>query len=172
MPLSAERQSGAGPEIHYKLRWFERLEEHAGGLLASGAPIVLAGDYNVMRTELDVYAPERWVDDALFRPEVREAFRRLTGQGWTDALRALYPNERIYTFWKYFRNAFARDAGLRIDHLLLSPPIASRLFAAGVDRAARGREHASDHAPAWIDVAETKSGPRRGRSVVASAPSS
>jgi len=94
MPLSAERQSGAGPEIHYKLRWFERLEEHAGGLLASGAPIVLAGDYNVMRTELDVYAPERWVDDALFRPEVREAFRRLTGQGWTDALRALHPNER------------------------------------------------------------------------------
>ena len=84
-------------------------------------PVVLAGDYNVMPTELDVYAPERWVDDALFRPEVREAFRRLTGQGWTDALRALHPNERIYTFWKYFRNAFAGDAGLRIDHLLLSP---------------------------------------------------
>jgi hypothetical protein len=98
---------------------------------------VLAGDYNVMPTELDVYAPERWVDDALFRPEVREAFRRLTGQGWTDALRALHPNERIYTFWKYFRNAFARDAGLRIDHLLLSPPIAGRLVAAGVDRAVR-----------------------------------
>jgi len=119
-----------------------------------------------MPTELDVYAPERWVDDALFRPEVREAFRRLTGQGWTDALRALYPNERIYTFWKYFRNAFARDAGLRIDHLLLSPPIAGRLLAAGVDRAARGREHASDHAPAWIEIADTKSGPRRGRRVV------
>jgi len=155
-----------GPKFDYKLRWFERLQEHAGGLLAGGAPVVLAGDYNVMPTELDVYAPERWVDDALFRPEVREAFRRLTGQGWTDALRALYPNERIYTFWKYFRNAFARDAGLRIDHLLLSLPIAGRLAAAGVDRAARGREHASDHAPAWIEIADTKSGPRRGRRVV------
>ena len=172
MSLFAERQSGAGPEIHYKLRWFERLEEHAGGLLASGAPIVLAGDYNVMPTELDVYASERWVDDALFRPEVREAFRRLTGQGWTDALRALHPKERIYTFWKYFRNAFARNAGLRIDHLLLSPPIAGRLLAAGVDRAARGREHASDHAPAWIELADTKSGPRRRGRAVASAPSS
>ena len=161
-----------GPKFDYKLRWFERLQEHADGLLADGAPVVLAGDYNVMPTELDVYAPERWVDDALFRPEVREAFHRLTGQGWTDALRALHPNERIYTFWKYFRNAFARDAGLRIDHLLLSPPVAGRLAAAGVDRAARGREHASDHAPAWIEIADTKSGPRRGRRVVASAPSS
>src|SRR5215831_6371603 len=123
-----------GPKFDYKLRWFERLQEHAGGLLGSGAPVVLVGDYNVMPTDLDVYAPERWVDDALFRPEVREAFRRLTGQGWTDALRTLHPNERIYTFWKYFRNAFARDAGLRIDHLLLSPPIAGRLVAAGVDR--------------------------------------
>jgi hypothetical protein len=103
-----------GPKFDYKLRWFERLQEHASRLLASGAPVVLAGDYNVMPTELDVYAPERWVEDALFfRPEVREAFRRLTGQGWTDSLRALHPNERIYTFWKYFRNAFARDAGLR-----------------------------------------------------------
>jgi len=162
-----------GPKFDYKLRWFERLQEHAGGLLASGAPIVLAGDYNVMPTELDVYAPERWVDDALFRPEVREAFHRLTRQGWTDALRTLHPHERIYTFWKYFRNAFARDAGLRIDHLLLSPPIAGRLLAAGVDRAARGREHASDHAPAWIEIADTKSGPpHRGRRVVARAPSS
>ena len=102
---------------------------------------------------------------------MREAFHRLTGQGWTDALRALHPNERIYTFWKYFRNAFARDAGLRIDHLLLSPPIAGRLVAAGVDRAVRSREHASDHAPAWIEIADTKSGPpRRGRRAVASAP--
>ena len=91
--------------------------------LESGAPVVLAGDYNVMPTDLDVYAPERWVDDALFRPEVRDAYRRLVEQGWTDALRALHPGERIYTFWKYFRNAFARDAGLRIDHLLLSPSL-------------------------------------------------
>ena len=146
---------------------------NASRLLASGAPVVLAGDYNVMPTELDVYAPERWVEDALFRPEVREAFRRPPGQGWTDSLRALHPNERIYTFWKYFRNAFARDAGLRIDHLLLSPPIAGRLRAAGVDRAARGGEHASDHAPAWIEIADTKSEPpRRVRREVASAPSS
>jgi exodeoxyribonuclease III len=96
----------------------------AKNLLATGDPVVLAGDYNVMPTDLDVYAPERWVDDALFRPEVRDAYRRLVEQGWTDALRALHPGERIYTFWKYFRNAFARDAGLRIDHLLLSPPLA------------------------------------------------
>jgi exodeoxyribonuclease-3 len=125
-----------------------------------------------MPTDLDVYAPERWVDDALFRPEVREAFRRLTGQGWTDALRALHPHESIYTFWKYFRNAFARDAGLRIDHLLLSRSVADRLVGAGVDRAVRSWEHASNHAPAWIEIADTKSEPRRGRRVAASARSS
>src|SRR5215470_12819279 len=147
----------------FGMMWFERLQEYARGLLASGAPVVLAGDYNVMPTELDVYAPERWVDDALFRPEVREAFRRLTGQGWTDALRVLHPNERIYTFWKYFRNAFARDAGLRIDHLLLSPSIADRLVAAGVDRGVRGREHASDHAPAWVEITDAKSAGSRPR---------
>jgi exodeoxyribonuclease-3 len=153
-----------GPKFDYKLRWFDRLAEHAASLLATGEPVALAGDYNVMPTDLDVYAPERWVDDALFRPEVREAYRRLVEQGWTDALRALHPGERIYTFWKYFRNAFAHDAGLRIDHLLLSPPLAERLTAAGVDREARGREHASDHAPAWIELAEpTKASPGRGR---------
>ena len=139
-----------GPKFDYKLRWFDRLAQHAGSLLGSGEPVVLAGDYNVMPTDLDVYAPERWVDDALFRPEVREAYRRLVEQGW----RALHPGEQIYTFWKYFRNAFARDAGLRIDHLLLSPPLAKRLTSAGVDRQVRGREHASDHAPAWIELAE------------------
>jgi exodeoxyribonuclease-3 len=111
---------------------------------------VLAGDYNVMPTDLDVYKPERWLDDALFRPEVRTAFKAVVEQGWTDALRALHPGERIYTFWDYFRNAYARDAGLRIDHLLLSPDLARRLEAAGVDRAFRGREKASDHAPTWI----------------------
>ena len=125
MPLPAERQSRAGPEIRLQAA----LVRPAGGARAkpardSGEPVVLAGDYNVMPTDLDVYAPERWVDDALFRPEVRDAYRRLVEQGWTDALRALHPGERIYTFWKYFRNAFARDAGLRIDHLLLSPPLA------------------------------------------------
>ena len=153
-----------GPKFDYKLHWFDRLSEHAGSLLATGEPVVLAGDYNVMPTDLDVYAPERWVDDALFRPEVRDAYRRLVEQGWTDALRALYPNERIYTFWKYFRDAFGRNAGLRIDHLLLSPSIAGRLLAAGVDREVRGREHASDHTPAWIELADAKSvSPRRGR---------
>ena len=153
-----------GPRFDYKLRWFDRLAKHAKNLLATGEPVVLAGDYNVMPTDLDVYAPERWVDDALFRPEVREAYRRLVEQGWTDALRVLRPGERIYTFWKYFRNAFGRDAGLRIDHLLLSPPLAKRLTAAGVDRDVRGREHASDHAPAWIELAEpAKASPGRTR---------
>ena len=104
------------------------------------------------------YAPEGWVDDALFRPEVRDAYRRLVAQGWTDALRALHPDERIYTFWKYFRNAFARDAGLRIDHLLLSPAVADRLVAVGVDREVRAREHSSDHAPVWIELADAKVG--------------
>ena len=153
-----------GPKFDYKLRWFDRLTEHAENLLATGEAVVLAGDFNVMPTDLDVYAPERWVDDALFRPEVREAYRRLVAQGWTDALRALHPGERIYTFWKYFRNAFGRDAGLRIDHLLLSPPLAERLIAAGVDRDVRGREHASDHAPAWIELGELVNPlPNRGR---------
>lgn len=141
-----------GPKFDYKLRWFERLTAHAEALLATGAPVILAGDYNVMPTEIDVYAPERWVDDALFRPEVRAAFHGLTRLGWTDALRTLYPGQRLYTFWKYFRNAFARDAGLRIDHLLLSPSLAGRLVGGGVDRAVRGWEKASDHAPAWIEL--------------------
>ena len=141
-----------GPKFDYKLRWFERLILHAAELIASGQPVVLAGDYNVMPTDLDVYAPERWVDDALFRPEVRDAFHRLIAQGWLDALRSLHPNERIYTFWKFFRNAWARNAGLRIDHLLLSPSLANRLVAAEVDREVRGWEKASDHAPTWIEL--------------------
>jgi exodeoxyribonuclease-3 len=135
------------------LRWFERLIVHASELLSLNAPVALAGDYNVMPADLDVYKPERWVDDALFRPEVRSAFHRLLEQGWTDALRKLHPTERIYTFWDYFRNAWGRDAGLRIDHLMLSPALAKRLLAAGVDRDVRGWEKASDHAPAWIEVA-------------------
>ena len=137
-------------KFDFKLRWFERLIAHGAELLASGAPIVLAGDYNVMPTELDVYKPERWVNDALFRVEVREAFRRLVAQGWTDALRTLHPGERIYTFWDYFRNAYARDAGLRIDHLLLSPSVAPRLTAAGVDRA-RARLGESERPCAGLD---------------------
>ena len=139
-----------GPKFDYKLRWFARLAEHARALLDTGMPVVLAGDYNVMPTDLDVYAPERWRDDALFRPEVRAAYRALVAQGWTDALRTLHPDARIYTFWDYWRNAWGRDAGLRIDHLLLSPSAAARLIAAGVDRAVRGRDKASDHAPTWV----------------------
>jgi exodeoxyribonuclease-3 len=144
-----------GPKFDYKLRWFDRFAAHAKRLVASAAPVVLAGDYNVIPTDLDVYAPERWVDDALFRPEVREAYGALLAQGWTDALRTLHPGERIYTFWDYWRNALARNAGLRIDHLLLSPPVAKRLVAAGVDRHIRGREKASDHAPTWVELADT-----------------
>ena len=138
-----------GPKFDYKLAWFERLIQHADELMAK---VVLAGDFNVMPTELDVYKPERWVKDALFRPETREAFHRLVAQGWTDSLRAMHPDERIYTFWDYFRNAYGRDAGLRIDHLLLSPALAPSLKAAGVDRDVRGREKPSDHAPTWIEL--------------------
>jgi exodeoxyribonuclease-3 len=141
-----------GPKFDFKLRWFERLSKRAAALLKAGHPTVLAGDYNVMPTDLDVYKPERWLDDALFRPEVKAAYKRLVDQGWTDALRELHPGERIYTFWDYFRNAYARNAGLRIDHLLLSPQVAKRLTAAGVDREFRGREKASDHAPTWVEL--------------------
>lgn len=147
-----------GPKFDYKLKWFARLAKHAKSLLASGEPVVLAGDYNVMPTELDVYKPERWLDDALFRPEVRKAYASLLKQGWTDALRKLHPGERIYTFWDYFRSAYARDAGLRIDHLLLSPIVAKRLIAAKVERHVRGWEKSSDHAPVWIEL---KDAPKR-----------
>jgi exodeoxyribonuclease III len=143
-----------GPKFDYKLRWFQRLTLHAAELMALDAPVILTGDFNVMPTELDVYKPERWVDDALFRPEVRQAFRTLVDQGWTDAVRKLYPKEVIYTFWDYFRNAYGRNAGLRIDHFLLSPRIKKRLRAAGVDREVRGWEKTSDHAPVWIELAD------------------
>jgi exodeoxyribonuclease III len=141
-----------GPKFDYKLQWFERFIQRAAGLIASGEPVVLAGDFNVIPTERDVYKPERWVDDALFRAETREAFRRLMAQGWTDALRALHPDETIYTFWDYFRNAFQRNAGLRIDHLLLSPSLAPRLRAAAVDVDVRGWDKSSDHAPVWTEL--------------------
>jgi exodeoxyribonuclease III len=142
-----------GPKFDYKLRWFERLTLHAADLLAAGKPAVLTGDYNVMPTELDVYKPEKWVDDALFRPETRAAFKKLVDLGWTDAVRKLYPNDKIYTFWDYFRNAYGRDAGLRIDHFLLTPDLAERLTGAGVNRDVRGWEKSSDHAPVWIELA-------------------
>jgi exodeoxyribonuclease III len=141
-----------GPKFDYKLAWFERLTKHAASLMASDKDVVLTGDYNVMPTEKDVYKPERWVDDALFRPETRAAFAKLVSQGWTDAVRKLYPDETIYTFWDYFRNAYGRNAGLRIDHFLLSPSLAKRLREAGVDKEVRGWEKTSDHAPVWIEI--------------------
>ena len=141
-----------GPKFDYKLRWLDRLAKRAAELLRSGDPVVLAGDYNVIPTDLDVYNPDRWKGDALFQPEVRDAFRRLVDSGWTDAVRILHPEERVYTFYDYFRNALGRNAGLRIDHLLLSPALAPRLAAAGVDRDARGWEKSSDHVPTWIQI--------------------
>lgn len=150
-----------GPKFDYKLSWFERLSAHAAELLAHEIPVALVGDFNVMPTELDVYKPERWLDDALFRPEVRQAFHELVAQGWTDALRELHPGERIYTFWDYFRNAWGRNAGLRIDHLLVSPTLAKRLAAADVDRHVRGWEKASDHAPVWVEIGSKEPGARR-----------
>lgn len=143
-----------GPKFDYKLRWMERLNAHAAHLIKGTSPVVLAGDFNVIPTEKDVYRPERWVDDALFRPESRAAFEDLLAQGWTDALRKLYPTETLYTFWDYFRNAYGRNAGLRIDHFLLSPHLSHRLRAAGVDHHVRGWEKTSDHAPVWIELKE------------------
>jgi len=141
-----------GPKFDYKLRWFDHLNQHAAQLFGVDAPVVLAGDYNVMPTELDVYAPERWLDDALFRPEVRAAYAALLEQGWCDALREMHPDERIYTFWDYWRNAFGRNAGLRIDHLLLNAAAARLLKAAEVDREIRARDKPSDHAPVWVEL--------------------
>jgi exodeoxyribonuclease III len=141
-----------GPKFDYKLKWFDRLTKKAKALHKMNVPALLVGDFNVMPTELDVYKPESWVDDALFRPEVRKAFQKLLKTGWTDAVRKLYPEEKIYTFWDYFRNSYARNAGLRIDHFLLSPHLEKRLRAAGVDREVRGWEKTSDHAPVWIEI--------------------
>jgi exodeoxyribonuclease-3 len=141
-----------GPKFDYKLGWINRFMLHADELLASRQPVVLAGDFNIIPTETDVYKPERWVDDALFRPEVRAQYARLLESGWVDSLRRIHPTATIYTFWDYFRNAYGRDAGLRIDHLLLSPSVADRLLDAGVDRNVRGWEKASDHAPTWVTL--------------------
>ncbi|NUZ06900.1 exodeoxyribonuclease III [Piscinibacter koreensis] len=139
-----------GPKFDYKLAWFERLIAHAASLLEAGVPVVLAGDYNVVPTDADIYAVRSYRDNALLQPEPRAAFRRLLEQGWLDAIRSRFPDQPMYTFWDYFRNAWPRDAGLRIDHLLLSPSVADRLADAGVDRDVRGREKSSDHAPAWV----------------------
>lgn len=141
-----------GPKFDYKLKWLERLIAHGAELIGRDLPVVLAGDFNVIPAEKDVYKPERWVKDALFREETREAFGRLMSQGWVDAIRHIHPDATIYTFWDYFRNAYARDAGIRIDHLLLNPPAAALLVDAGVDRDVRGWEKPSDHAPTWIEL--------------------
>ena len=141
-----------GPKFDFKLKWFDRLARHAQSLHDAGVPVVIAGDFNVMPTDIDVYKPERWLDDALFAPEVRQAYAGLLEQGWTDALRSQHPDERLYTFWKYFRGAFERDAGLRIDHILLSPDLAERLVDAQVERRVRSWEKTSDHAPVWIEL--------------------
>lgn len=139
-----------GPKFDNKLAWMKRLHRHSGTLLKSGAPVVIAGDFNVAPTPLDIYPTKSWNKDALIQPDSRNAYAKLIRQGWTDAIRGVHPNQRIYTFWTYWRNRFERDDGLRLDHLLLSPDLAARLAKAGVDRAVRGRDQASDHAPAWI----------------------
>ncbi len=141
-----------GPKYDYKLAWMERLHTHAARLARSKTPVVMTGDYNVIPTGLDVYKPERWMEDALFREETRAAFERLLGQGWTDALRALHPEATIYTYWDYFRQAFKRNAGLRIDHFLLNATLEKKLVAGGVDKEVRGWEKSSDHGPVWIEV--------------------
>ncbi len=141
-----------GPKLDYKLAWFKRLRKRAAALLEFDVPVILAGDFNVMPTELDVYKPERWVDDALFRPEVRREFKKLIDSGWTDAIRKLCPDEVIYTFWDYFRNAYQRNAGLRIDHFLLNTVVSPKLISGNVDKEVRGWEKTSDHAPVWITL--------------------
>lgn len=145
-----------GPKFDYKLAWFERLLAHAQSLLATGHPVVLAGDFNVVPTDQDIYNTRSWKKDALLQPQSRACFQRLLKQGWTDAIRHLYPDERLYTFWDYFREHWQRDAGLRIDHLLLSGNLVPRLMAGGVDRWVRGEEHASDHAPTWVSLKSQK----------------
>jgi exodeoxyribonuclease-3 len=138
-----------GPKFDYKLAWFERLIAHAGELQKAGVPVVLAGDYNVVPTDRDIYPSRSWTKNALVQPEPRAQYRRLVDGGWTDALRTLHPDAPCYTFWSYLRESWPRDAGLRLDHLLLSRSLAEGLVDAGVDREVRGRDEASDHAPAW-----------------------
>ena len=168
LPLAAIRRAGygvvacrhylpngnpqPGPKFDYKLQWFEAFHKHAKKLFASGLPVVLAGDYNVVPTDADIYNPASWRDDALLQPESRAAYACLLKQGWTDAIRARHPERAPFTFWTYWRNRFPRDAGLRIDHLLLNAELAPLLRDAGVDRDVRGRPGASDHAPAWIEL--------------------
>ena len=142
-----------GPKFEYKLSWMDRLHTHAQHLLDSGVPALLMGDFNVIPTDQDVYKPERWLKDALFAPEARAKFEELKAQGWTDAIRKLHPDEKMFSFWHYWRNSFERDAGIRIDHVLLSPSLAKSLKKAEVDRTPRAWEKTSDHAPVWVELA-------------------
>jgi exodeoxyribonuclease III len=141
-----------GPKFDYKLDWFKRLKAHASKFIRQDIPVVLSGDYNVAPTELDIYPTRSWDKDALIQPKSRAAFTSLMAQGWTDAIRELHPNKPMFTFWDYKRNRWPRDAGLRLDHLLVSPVLVPRLKKAGVDRLVRGEDGASDHAPAWIEL--------------------
>lgn len=141
-----------GPKFDYKLAWIKRFMEHAEKLLSFNLPVALIGDYNIMPTELDTYKPEKYRNNALFRREPRELFEKLLAQGWTDAIRTLYPDERVYTFWDYLRDAYGRNAGLRLDHFLLNDRLADRLIKGGVDADVRGWQHSSDHAPVWIEL--------------------
>jgi exodeoxyribonuclease-3 len=150
-----------GPKFDYKLAWFERFIGHAKHLYKSGHPVVMAGDYNVVPTDFDIYNPRSWLKDALLQPESRECYQRLLKQGWIDSIRHLHPDEAIFTFWDYFRKHWDRNAGLRIDHLLLNAPLAPCLLEAGVDRWVRGEAHASDHAPTWVKLDLTKLAKKR-----------
>ncbi|HKY01690.1 MAG TPA: exodeoxyribonuclease III [Burkholderiales bacterium] len=143
-----------GPKFDYKLAWFERLIRHAADLYDCGHPVIIAGDFNVVPTDEvpDIYNPRSWKDDALLQPESRAAYRKLLKQGWTDAIHKLYPDLPMYTFWDYMRKRWERDAGLRIDHLLLNKQLKSKLVDAGVDKSVRGRPSASDHAPVWVSI--------------------
>ena len=154
-----------GPKFAYKLAWFDRLIAHAATLLESGLPVVLAGDYNVVPTPADMYVSKSHDKNALVQPQSRAAFARLVAQGWTDALRTRHPDEPMYTFWAYLRDGWPRDAGWRLDHLLLSPAMAKAMVDAGVDRAVRAEPEASDHAPAWVELRLPK---RRSRRIVTS----
>jgi exodeoxyribonuclease-3 len=145
-----------GPKFDYKLDWFDRLIDHAAALLHEGVPAVLAGDLNVVPTDFDIYSTKSFLKNALIQPAPRAAFAQLVEMGWTDALRAQHPDDPMFTFWSYLRNRWPGDAGLRLDHLLLSPAVAPRLAAAGVDRDVRGEANASDHAPAWIELSGTR----------------
>ena len=158
-----------GHKFDYKLAWFEHFIKHAQTLFDSGHPVVLAGDYNVVPTDEDIYNPKSWLKDALLQPESRECYKRLVDQGWTDALRAQYPDERIYTFWDYFRQHWQKNSGLRIDHLLLSKGLAPRLQSAGVDRWVRDLPHASDHAPTWIVLGAAKAAVKKAASKTSAA---